>query len=85
MGRFGLVKVTLVPGAVERLFNEPGVLADLERRGHQIATAAGPGHKVELDQTQPRPRVDVMTDTIEAMLSEANNRTLTRAVDAGRG
>ena len=63
--------------------------AEIERlmlsMGQSIGRAAGPGHKVTLDRSDPRrSRVEVVTDTIDAVVAEAYHRTLTRAVQAGR-
>lgn len=60
------------------------VAADLEARGSAIAAAAGPGHEVETYVGKTRVRVTVRTETREAMLAEAQDRTLTNALDAGR-
>jgi hypothetical protein len=78
------VLIRLVPGAVEKLMKEPGVQADLVRRGQAIARAAGPGHLVDLNVESHRASVIVITDTFEAILGEANHRNLTRAIEAGR-
>lgn len=71
-----------------QFMRQGAVLALLENAGNDIAAAAGEGVSVE---SQPHsgarntPRVGVYTDTAEAMADEARNRTLTRALDAGRG
>jgi len=70
---------------IRELLRSDEVLADLERRGHAIATTAGPGHRVESEKGPNRARVAVITDTIPAMIAEARDRRLTRAIDAGRG
>jgi len=60
----------------------------LESAGEAIASAAGEGVEVESQSSSGRrgtPRVAVYTATPEAMLDEAQNRTLSRALDAGRG
>lgn len=67
---------------------QQAVLAALEERGRAIAAAAGDGVAVESQERsggRGTPRVAVYTDTVEAMHSEATDRTLTRALDAGRG
>lgn len=67
---------------------QAAVLAALERAGEQIAAAAGDGVEVESQNSSGRrstPRVAVFTATAEAKIDEARNRTLTRALDAGRG
>lgn len=79
------VKIKLNRRGVIELLKSVEVEADLTRRGDAIAAAAGPGHRVEIGETPNRARVAVITDTVDAMLSEATSHTLTRAIDAGRG
>lgn len=79
------VKVVLNRSGIRQLLRSDEVRRDLERRAQLIATAAGPGHEVDSAVGQNRARASVRTDTIEAMVDEATNRTLTRAFDAGRG
>lgn len=78
------VKIKVNRKGVRELLRSPEVLADLERRAHRIANAAGPGHRVESQVGANRARVAVITDTIEAMVAEATDRRLTQAIDAGR-
>lgn len=76
--------VRLVPGAVGRLLKSDAVLSDLTARGARIAAAAGDGHEVEPFVGATRARVTVRTATPAAMVAEARDRALTRALDAGR-
>lgn len=67
----------------------PEVSAELLRRGQAIAAAAeadggGTVHVNEL-QGKKRARVTVVTGDYEAMKAEAENRSLSRSLDAGRG
>jgi hypothetical protein len=65
-----------------------GVREDLERRARAIAAAAGgseAGFEVGTNVGPNRARASVVTTTAEAMRAEAEDRTLTRAIDAGRG
>ena len=78
------VRVVLNRAAVRALLRSPEVKADLERRARSISAAAGPGNEVESEVGINRARAAVVTETVEAMLNEAKNRTLTRALDAGR-
>lgn len=78
------VKVKLNSKGVRELLRSQEVLADLEERADRVAAAAGPGHRVEAEIGPNRARAAVITDTPEAMVAEATNRTLTRAVDAAR-
>jgi hypothetical protein len=80
----GLTKVKVNKKGVGELLKGKEVQADLERRGRQIAAAAGPGHEVQTYVGKNRARVTVRTATHAARLAEARTRSLTRAFDAGR-
>lgn len=68
------------------LLRSDGVRADLIARARRVAAAAGPGMEVDTDdEGRNRARVTVWTATIEAMVAEARDRSLTRAIDAARG
>lgn len=81
------VRVVVNRAGMRALFAEPGVLADLERRGRAVRAVAGEGMRMEVEPGAPgrRPRVAVITDTWQARRNEAKTRALTRAVDAARG
>jgi hypothetical protein len=78
------VRIKLNPAGVRAILRSPKVLADLERRAQNVATAAGPGHHVEARLFRNRARAEVVTETDEAKVAEATERTLTRAFDAAR-
>lgn len=78
-------RVVINKKAVGEILRSPAVLADLEARARRIAAAAGPGHKVDSEVGTKRARAAVITETTEARRAEAKARTLTRAIDAGRG
>lgn len=67
------------------ILSQAGVIADIRRRGEAIADAAGEGVEADTRMGSTRPRALVTTETFEAMYAEATERTLTRAIDAGRG
>jgi len=71
----------------DALRKDPAVEAELMRRAQAIADAAGgaPNFLVIPDPTPSRARVVVLTATAEAMQLEATQRTLTNALNAGRG
>jgi hypothetical protein len=77
-------RVVVHSRAVGQLLKSPAVAALLREMGESIASAAGPGHEVQVDQGPNRARVEVSTATFEAMRAEAHNRTLTSSIDAGR-
>lgn len=70
-------------GIKEILRGQP-MVDGLEGIAHEIAAAAGPGHRVESEVGKNRARAAVITDTDEAVRSEVRDHTLTRALDAGR-
>jgi arginine/ornithine N-succinyltransferase beta subunit len=78
------VKFKLTRGALREIRNSPEVIADLEARAGRIAAAAGEGVEVlPAEKGRNRARVAVITATFPAILAEAKDRTLTRALSAG--
>jgi hypothetical protein len=84
-GGGGDVRIVLNPEGVRQLLKDPGVLAELERRGRAIASAAGEGMEVQSHVGANRVRVTVRTATVDAQLREATQRVLTNAIGAGNG
>lgn len=84
------VRFTLNRRGVQSILTGDKALADLHRRAEAIKAAADgntgrPGdHAVETQVGRRRARAVVYTDTFNARHREADQRTLTRAVDAGR-
>jgi hypothetical protein len=80
------IKVEISDEAARALLNSPEVKADLLRRAHAIARAAGDGaYDVSEGRTPTRARVSVGTGDHTARKAEATTRALTKALDAGRG
>ena len=86
-----MIRIDLNSPEIRRLLqgkgDYEGVQADLKRRAEAIAAAAGgpeAGFEVGTNVGPNRARASVVTTTIEAMRAEAEDRTLTRALDAGR-
>lgn len=84
-----MAKVTIqinVPGFNE-FRNQAAIQEDLHRRGEAIARAAGgePDFAVVDSPNPTRARTLVITATPKGMTEEAVHRSLTRALDAGRG
>ena len=77
-------RVRLNRKGVRELLRSREVLSDLERRANAIAAAAGEGMEVDSEIGRNRARASVRTATREAVLAEAQQRALTRALDAGR-
>lgn len=61
------------------------VRADLAARAERIAAAAGPGFETKATLNPGRAGVLVYAETYDAMVAEAENKALTRAIDSGRG
>lgn len=81
-----LEKVEINDAAARALLNSPEVMADLSRRAHAIARAAGEGtFDVTEGYTPTRARVSIGTGDHTARHAEATKRSLTSALDAGRG
>lgn len=78
-------RVELIGAGFVELLKSPGVVKDLERRAKAIAAAAGPGNEAgAIRLTGNRARITISTVTREAKVNEATDRSLTRAIDAGR-
>lgn len=80
------VKIELNTAGVRALLKSEAVLQDLVRRGEAIASSAGgsPDFTVNASIGRNRARVHVVTETPRGRRLEARDRTLTRAIDAGR-
>lgn len=78
------VTVRLHRARVRDLLKSPDVVADLVTRAEAIAAAAGEGCEVDVSGGKTRARVSVRTATPEAVRAEARDKTLTRAIGAGR-
>lgn len=69
------------------LRNSSGVIADLQARAARIADAAGEGVEAQEPTTNRsitgRARVSVLTTTADAMIAEATDGALSRAIGAG--
>lgn len=70
-------------GFQELLKSEP-IRADLDRRARAIAAAAGDGMLARSSIGTTRARAQVITDSLDAKLAEAKDKSLTKAIDAGR-
>lgn len=80
------VRIEINDEAFQSILKSPEVQAELLRRGNAIAAAAGDGTwDVTASQTPTRARVSIGTGDHAARTTEATNRGLTSALDAGRG
>ncbi|WP_130178099.1 hypothetical protein [Cryobacterium sp. SO1] len=60
------------------------MLGSVDAIAHRIAQVAGPGFEVSTRRGKSRAVSSVYSATDEAKKAEAENRALTRAIDAGR-
>jgi hypothetical protein len=67
------------------LRGDQGIAPELIRRGGAIAAAAGDGVGIRVSRGGARMRVTVATESLDAVKAEATDKTLTRALGAGRG
>ena len=79
------IRIELDKAGVGALLKSAEVKADVDRRARAIAAAAGDGMKASSWVGFDRARARVQTDSPEADRAEAEDRALTRAIDAGRG
>lgn len=79
------MRVRLNRQGMAALLKSSEVQADLTARAQRIAAAAGSGHEVTSMVGRTRARASVVTATHRARAREASRRSLTRAIDAGRG
>lgn len=78
------LRLKLNNAGVRALLASAEISSDLENRGNRIAQAAGDGVEVEVTKNRDRTVVFVTTETTDAKKAEAEDRALTRAIDAGR-
>lgn len=84
-------RLVMKPGALYDLRREPGVRADLERRGRAVLRQCGEanGYMMSSRQGAKRPqgrwRISVFTSNVTAMVDNRRHNTLVRAFGAARG
>lgn len=78
------IRIKLNRAGVRALLTSADVTADLASRGKRIAAAAGDGVEMQVTRNRDRAVVFIKTETVEAKRAEAEDRTLTRSIDAGR-
>jgi hypothetical protein len=69
--------------AVRDLLKDPELLRHLHSDAERIAARAGDGFKASSMIGRNRARASVITDTVEAMRSEAKYGTLSKAAGGG--
>ena len=80
----GKIRIELNDAGIKELLRSAEVGTELQARAEAIAGAAGDGHVAEVWQGHDRVHGSARTVTPEAARSEAEDRTLTRAIDAAR-
>ncbi|WPM94260.1 neck protein [Arthrobacter phage Marchesin] len=80
-----ITRIVFKSKGFRQILRSQAVVADLARRGQAIADAAGDGVGIQVSVGANRARVTVATETREAAAAEATDKTLTRAIGAGRG
>lgn len=70
--------------AIRKLLASQEVADNLTPRGERIAAAAGDGFEATTSKNRDRVVVFVTATTTEAKRAEAEDRALTRVIDAGR-
>jgi len=78
------VKVKMQSAGAKSVLLSDSVRDDLKLRADRIAAAAGPGFVAEVRWGKGRALASVTATTPDAMRAEANDRVLTKALDAGR-
>ena len=78
------VRVKLNSSAIVRLMQSAEVGNELAKRGDRIAAAAGPGHEVTTTVNRDRAVTFVTTANKTARQAEAEQRRLSKSIDAGR-
>lgn len=80
------IRIEMNSAGAAAILKDPRVLADLEARGERAAAAAGgaPDFEVEGKIRSGRAHVSVRTATRDGRRAEAEDRALSRALDAAR-
>jgi hypothetical protein len=81
-----ITKIKFNSAAYRQLMSSPEAVADLQGRADRIAAAAGgqPDFEAEASVGRDRAHAFVRTATQEGRRREAEDRALSRAIDAGR-
>lgn len=74
-------KIELNHRGIEELLRSSEIEGEVRKVAGEIAGRAGSGHDVEVSQGKSRVRATVITRSKKAMVAEAKDRNLLRAVD----
>ena len=78
------VRIRINPRGVRKILRSREVQNDLDKRAKAIARQAGDGFMASSMKGRNRARASVITDSYDARKAEADDRALTRSIDAGR-
>lgn len=79
------IRVDIDSAGIQALLKSSEVQRYLKAKADRIAAVAGPGMEASSRIGATRARASVITSTRAARKAEATNRSLTKAIDAGRG
>lgn len=79
------IRIDINSAGIQALLKSSEVQAILRAKADRIAAAAGEGMQATSRIGHTRARASVVTATRAARRAEAVNRSLTKAIDAGRG
>lgn len=79
------IRIDINSAGIQELLKSGPVQALLSAKAQRIAAAAGPGMEASSRVGKTRARASVITTTRAARKAEAEDRALTKAIDAGRG
>lgn len=77
-------KATINSKGAQDVLKSAGVAREVRARLERMQAAAGPGHRIRVAVGRTRVRGTITTETRAAKRAEAQNKNLTRAIDAGR-
>lgn len=79
------IRIEVNSEGIQSILKSDEVRELLRAKAERIAAAAGEGFEASSMIGKTRARASVITATRAARLAEATDRTLTMAIDAGRG
>lgn len=79
------IRVDLNSEGIAELLKSTELQNELDRRAQRVAAAAGDGFEADTYIGRDRARSVVRATTAKALRAEAQDRALTRALDAARG
>ena len=81
----GKIRIEISDSGIQDILRSSPVQSFLKAKADRIAAAAGKGMRASSYVGRTRARASVITATGGARRAEATDRSLTKAIDAGRG